>query len=115
MKESRSEKRLFFYLIVLTAVCMTLHTIIALIPLFFFMFIIHFVLFMTGGTSISRCVPARMTGGTITVGPFMINWESVIKRRIAEISRVGVAVAAGPWIMVWRRRMAGGAILSANR
>ena len=67
------------------------------------MFIIHLVLLVTGRASIRCRVAAGMARSTIAICPFMVSRERMVKRRVAEIGRVGMAVTARPLIMVGRR------------
>ena len=62
-----------------TAVPMTLGTVIAIIPNFFVVFVIHFVLSVAAGACPTGCIAAGMARLTVIVCSFMIGRKRVVK------------------------------------
>lgn len=62
-----------------TAVPMTLGTVIAIIPIFFVVLVIHFVLSVAAGASPTGCIAAWMARLTVIVCSFMIGRKRVVK------------------------------------
>lgn len=67
-----------------TAVCVTLRTVAAVVPILIFMLLIHFVLVMTARAGPAGGIATGMTCATIVIGPTMPRGEAVIERGTRE-------------------------------
>ena len=84
---------------------MTIRTVISIISIFLFVFIIHLVLRVARRTR-PRCrVAARMAFGAIPIRILVVNWECMVKCCALEAVRI-VAIRTLPRKMILRRRMA---------
>ena len=100
-------------IIVFTAVCMTLRTVAAVIPVLNNMFLMHLLLRMTVCTCPAGCITTGVTRLTIVVCPAVSCGERMVKRRSRERICI-MAVRALPSKMILRRRMARSTVRQAR-
>lgn len=91
------------------------HAVANIGDLFLTVLLLHFLLIMAHSTGVDGRIAAGVARAAFPISSLMVDGERVVKRRIAEITRILVTIPTGAAEMIGRGRVAHGAILAANQ